>query len=164
MRNQNQFALPHNAVWQALSPYRTPLFPKRIAEPVLFLLLRHIQFVFCNIGAGNAVLRIDGAAIQLLMRRFHKEKSVADSALTGVMPGGKSGKHIGDIKIEHSVKHHASAEDAAAFDFYDYGSDFYGRVQGEIVEGFRMVALLYFFDYFGVAEHLPRELRVYRFP
>lgn len=65
------------------------LFPSRIAETVLFLLLRYIQLVLCNIGAGNAVLRIDGAAIQLLMRGFHKEKSVTDSALPGVMSGGK---------------------------------------------------------------------------
>ena len=57
------------------------LFPNRIAETVLFLLLRHIQLVFCNIGARDAVFRIDGAAIQLLMRHLHKEKSVADSAL-----------------------------------------------------------------------------------
>ena len=66
------------------------LFPSRIAETVLFLLLRHIQLVLCNIGAGNAVLRIDGAAIQLLMRGFHKEESVTDSALPGIMSGCES--------------------------------------------------------------------------
>ena len=90
------------------------LFPNRIAETVLFLLLRHIQLVFCNIGAGNAVLRIDGAAIQLFMRGFHKEKSVADSALPGVMSGGKPFEQIGDIKIEHTVKMDAAAEHSRA--------------------------------------------------
>ena len=59
------------------------------------------------------------------------------------------------IKIEHTVKHHASAEDAAAFGFYDYWSDFCGRVQGEIVESACMVALHYFFGDFGITEHCP---------
>ncbi len=90
------------------------LFPNRIAETVFFLLLRHIQLIFCNIGAGDTVLRIDGAAIQLLMRCLHKEKSVADSALPRVMSGGKPLEHIGNIKIEHTVEMNSAAENSRA--------------------------------------------------
>lgn len=79
------------------------------------------------------------------------------------MSGGKPLEQIGNIKIEHTVKHHASAEDAAAFGFYDYWSDFCGRVQGEIVESACMVALHYFFGDFGITEHCPRKLRQFRF-
>ena len=79
------------------------------------------------------------------------------------MSGGKPLEHISNIKIEHTVKHYPPAENAAAFGCHDHGSVFHGRVQGEIVEGFRMVALLYFFDYFGIAEHFPRELRQFMF-
>lgn len=39
---------------------------------------RDIQLVFCNIGAGNAVLRIDGAAIQLFMLRKKNTRTLSE--------------------------------------------------------------------------------------
>ena len=100
-------------------------------------MLRHVQLVFCNIGAGNAVLRIDGAAIQLLMRGFHKEKSVTDSALPGVMSGGKPLEHIGNIKIEHTVEMNSAAEHSrAVFVFKDNRRHPNARLKRKIVRNF----------------------------
>lgn len=129
------------------------LFPNRIVETVLFLLLRHIQFIFCNIGAGDAVLRIDGAAIQLLMRRLHKEKSVTDSALPGVMSDSKPLEHIGDIKIEHTVKMNSAAEHSrAVFVFKDNRCHPNSRFKRKIVRNFSSIQFLDPFRHFFSSE------------
>ena len=87
------------------------------------------------------------------MRGFHKEKSVTDSALPGVMSGGKPLEHIGNIKIEHTVEMNSAAEHSrAVFVFKDNRRHPNSRFKRKIVCNLSSIQFFDPFRYFFSSE------------